>query len=554
MIAVCSTFLRVIWTFLAMRLISIIPLLGIALLRFLHRLIGFWPIICAAGAALGSVALLWRVRDTPLELGAYVRIDAVSAFFGVVMLSGLALAVALAQSPRPPLFKRAIGASAILLLIFSTTLTPAIAGGYVLFALVARAPGPPAALRLPRFSRGALLLVSRRAVAAAPWPLAATCLLLGYGTLTFRGALLYTNPVAGAALNSFVFWFVLLAALIPLVPFRTRDTRPPLEQTLLSWFGAQALTIAWCYPLVRLYSLGPWNLGWSFATLLLAGALAGWCAVSALTEPDRPSRTTRLIVSYLGMALAGIGLGTSAGIAATCFCMLAILLLGAGIFGDLFEQQQVAPSNHPPGTSLIAWLLAGVFPFTAPFVAIWMLIGASVAAGVPLLAGVAWLVALLNGLTITLWGMARPIRPRNARALAALSIALGVGAPLIVRVLIQPVVAQLQGGLTSYGDVAIWPWIGLAANDAGHIQVTTLPSIAIALLMLVLAALVYLVVRLRDTYAGVQPAQPDDHEVPAAGPPRLRDELLRNLRDDVPWLGALIGTTTQPEDSSRERE
>jgi hypothetical protein len=537
-----------------MRLFAIIPLLGTAVLRFLHRLIRFWPLVCAAGAALGSVALLWRVRDTPLDLGAYVRIDAVSAFFGVVMLSGLALAVALVRSPEPPFFKRAVGASTLLLFIVSTTFTPAIVGGYLLFALIARTPGPPVVLRLPHFSRAALLDVCRRAVTAAPWPLAAMCLLLGYGTLAFRAALFYTDPAAGAALNSYVFWFVLLAALIPLVPFRIRDTRPVPEQTPSSWFGAHVLTIAWFYPLVRLYNLGPWNLGWSFATLLLSGALAGWCAVSAFTQPDRQLRTARLIASYQGMALAGLGLGTSVGIAAACFGLLAILLLSAGVFGDLLEQRQIAASNHPPGTSLIAWLLGGVFPFTAPFVAVWMLIGASVAAGVPLLAGIAWLVALLNGLTITLWGMARPVRPRSALALAALSVVLGVGAPLIVRVVIQPVVAQLQGGLTPYGDIAIWPWVGLAANDAAHIQVTTLPSIAIALLMLVLAALVYLLVRLRDSYAGIRPAPPGDHEMPAAGPPRLRDELLRNLRDDVPWLGALIGTITQPEEPPRERE
>src|SRR6185369_7533199 len=128
--------------------------------------------------------------------------------------------------------------------------------------------------------------------------------LLGYGSLALRGALFYTDPTAGAALDSFVFWFVLLAAVIPLIPFRSPDTRST---------SVQALTIAWGYPLVRLYSLGPWNLGWSFATLLLAGALAGWSAVSALTEPDQQPRIVRLTASYLGVALAAIGLGTSAG-------------------------------------------------------------------------------------------------------------------------------------------------------------------------------------------------------------------------------------------------
>jgi len=515
--------------------------------RFFHGLVGLWRLICAAGAALGSVAVLWRVRDTPLEFGAYGRVDAVSAVFAVITLIGLALALALAQ-PQPPFLRRAVGASALLLLIYSTTLTPAIACGYVLFALIAHTPAQPAAPRLPSFSRAALLAASRHVVAGAPWPLAAVCLLLGYGALAFHGALFYTDPGAGAALDSFVFWFVLLATMIPIIPFQAHDI-PPTPNALKT----QALTIAWCYPLVRLYSLGPWNLGWSFATLLLAGALAGWCAVSALTEPDRQVRATRLIGSYLGMALAGIGLGTSAGIAAACFCLLATLVLATSVFGDISEQHANF-SDQSPSRSLIAWLLAGVFPFTAPFVASWMLIGASVAAGVPLLAGGAWLVVLLNGLTVTLWGTPKPIQPRIALALAALSVGLGVGAPLIARVLIQPVVAQLQGGLTPYGDIAIWPWVGLATNDAAHIQVTTLPSIAIALLMLVLAALVYVVVRLRDTYAGVLPAPPGDHEVPLPSEPRLRDTLLRNLRDEVPWLGLLLGSQAQPEEAPRERE
>src|SRR5262245_11333273 len=242
-------------------MVTMITLFARAMRRFFHRLVGLWRLICAAGAVLGSVALLWHVRDTPLEFGAYWRVDAVSAFFAVITLSGLALALVLAQ-PQPPFLRRAVGASTLLLLIYSTALTPAIACSYVLFALVAHAPGRPAAPRLPSFSRAALLAAWRQVVAAAPWPLAAVCLLLGYSTLALHGALFYTDAGAGAALDSFVFWFVLLATLIPLIPFRA-DNIPPTANAL----KAQALTIAWCYPLVRLYSLGPWNLGWSFATL-----------------------------------------------------------------------------------------------------------------------------------------------------------------------------------------------------------------------------------------------------------------------------------------------
>ncbi len=95
---------------------------------------------------------------------------------------------------------------------------------------------------------------------------------------------------------------------------------------------------------------------------------------------------------------------------------------------------------------------------------------------------------------------------------AGASVLLGVGAPLVVLALIQPVVEQLQGGLTPYGDVNIWPWIGLASIDSARAQVTTLPSIAVAALMLVLSALVYLIARLRDSW------QPTDDDAPPRTP------------------------------------
>ena len=532
------------------------------MLRLFHQITRFWPQICTAGAALGAVGVLWRVRDAPLELGANMRVDALSAFFSLVTLGGLALALALAPAPRPWLARYVI-AAVVLVLVYNATLTLAIAAGYLLVALVVRGPQPTVASRWAGFSRAALATLARRAVTAAPWLLAALCLLIGYGTLLLRGALHYTDVAAGAGLDSFVFWFVLLAATIPVAPLRAPEDNPRSRQ-MPAGLAGWALAIAWSYPLLRLYSLGPWNTGWSLATLLVAGALACWCATSAFTERDHRRRDTRLNASYFAMALAAIGLGTSAGIAAACFCLLAVLILGAGIAGEPArspigsiggpsDQQSIDSSDRSTSSSLIAWLLAGVFPFTTPFVATWMLIGASVAAGVPLLAGIAWLVALVNGLTIALWGGANPPR-RIALALASSSVALGVGAPLVVRGVIQPVVAQLQGGLTPYGDIAIWPWVGLAANDAAHVQITTLPSIAIALLMLVLTALVYVVVRLRDTYADTPPATPNGSASTTIDATSIREELLRNLRDDVPWLGVLIGPRAQPEESPRECE
>jgi hypothetical protein len=504
----------------------------------------------ALGAALAAIALLWLTRAAPLDFSPYWRVDALSTLF--VAATAASLVLAPAGSAQRPTW-RELGAAALLLLAYSSTLTPLIAGCYTLLALLG-APEPGRASRSPGSPRGlgalaALPEAARQLFLRAPWPLAAVCLWLGYGALAVQGALNYAGRSAGAALGSFVFWFVLLAAVLPLLPSQAVSGTPPSHRRSL-------LTIAWYYPLARLYSLGPWNTGWSFATLLLGGALAGWCAIAALAQPSQPARSAQVVVSYLGLALAGLGLSTSAGIAAGGFALLVAPVLAAGL-DRAPDPEDGAPSSsahHPAhrsagGTApaLLAWLLAGALPLSAPFVALWMLIGASLAAGVPLLAGLAWLIALLNGLTIAVWGSPASQRPTRARlALAGLSAALGAGAPLVVRGAIEPVVAQLQGGLTPYGDFTIWPWVGLAALDASHTQATTLPSIAIALLVLVLAALIYLIARVYHTHAAGQPA------LPGAGV-SAPSEWLRILRDEVPWLGALLGSQP-PENASHERE
>jgi hypothetical protein len=169
-----------------------------------------------------------------------------------------------------------------------------------------------------------------------------------------------------------------------------------------------------------------------------------------------------------------------------------------------------------------------------------MLVGASVAGGVALLAGAAWLVALLSGLTAALGGTQTQPDRRALLVAAGASAVLGVGAPLFTTTLIQPAIEQLQGGLTPYGDVNIWPWVGLATIDAAHTPVTTLPSIAVAAFMLVLSALVYLIARLRGAWT--------PETTPAGAPAAGLGTLLAGLRDEVPWLGALA---PRPADEER---
>jgi hypothetical protein len=254
------------------------------------------------------------------------------------------------------------------------------------------------------------------------------------------------------------------------------------------------------------------------------------------------------------MALAGFGLSSGAGVVAGCYGVLAYLVLALQPTTDhrpptnrktaepqnrriaIAPQQGDSRSPTPDPRPLLTrspahWLLSGAIPFTAPFIAAWMLVGASVAGGVALLAGAAWLTMLLSSLAAALAPDTLAHDKRRPLLVAAgTSVLLGVAAPLVVLTLIQPVVEQLQGGLTPYGDVNIWPWIGLASVDSARAQVTTLPSIAVVALMLVLSALVYLIARLRDTWA------PADAVAASALRPA---ELLASLRAEVPWLAAL---------------
>lgn len=62
--------------------------------------------------------------------------------------------------------------------------------------------------------------------------------------------------------------------------------------------------------------------------------------------------------------------------------------------------------------------------------------------------------------------------------------------------LLAPVTAQLEGGLTPFGEIVVWPWAGLIAFDTARQAVATLPSLALAGLMLILSALCWTTLRL----------------------------------------------------------
>ena len=206
-------------------------------MRLSTPLAKIWPALLAGGLALGALALLWRVRDTPLALGAFARFDALSAFFLFALFGGIALALAARPTSFSPRWLRPAAAAGALALAYSTTLTLVIACAYLALALLTL---DWQALALPEEDRPATpanraMRALRRAVLVAPSLLAAGCLLLGYGALALRGAARYDDRTAGAALDSFAFWFVLLAALIACAPlFRATTDEPSTEENMHS--------------------------------------------------------------------------------------------------------------------------------------------------------------------------------------------------------------------------------------------------------------------------------------------------------------------------------
>lgn len=509
---------------------------------------------------IGALALLWITRREPLTLPPLAYFDALGSFFVVATWCGTALSSAL-RAPAEHGWR--VWLTALALTVgFLTSLTPVIITVYILMALMHALP----------LRRGELLIALRSAIVPL---LAAVALAIGYGALTLRGAGDLTVPLAGAALDSFAFWFVLLSAAIPLLPsvgppgdvgfekiFRYPPTRPAtnaagygmhspparagmddtgvysqIPYDMSERLSLDLFAFAWLYPLVRLYTLSPWNEGWSFATLTLGGGALLWLTLGALTATVRSQRAEYNRRRLLALALAGIGLSSGAGLAAACYAVLVYLLL---VVTEDAGSETVATGatvwRLPP--SVPSWLLSGAFPLTAPFIATWMIVGAGAAGGITILTAVAWLTMLIGALPVVLDLPA--VASRRRWLGGAISLALGIASPLIVRTLIQPVIEQLQGGLSVYGDVNVWPWVGLAMVNSARTGITALPTIGAAGLMVVLSALVYLLSRLLRPMPLPNPSSPAS---------TAYDEVLQDLRRAVPWLGE--AATKAPEHDDR---
>ncbi|HEY0605271.1 MAG TPA: hypothetical protein VGD58_20290 [Herpetosiphonaceae bacterium] len=339
------------------------------------------------------------------------------------------------------------------------------------------------------------------------WLLAGALLAAGIGLIWLNGGSAWSAPATATAVTSPAFLLILLGCSIGLSSYPIalmRQSSDPLRQ---------ALQPIWLLPLIRTIEWGPWNSGWTLAALLLGGVTTLWAASTALWTDDRAQRIERILSAWLGMALACVGLLTTVGIAAALWLILAYALS----LGLLLRSERWG------------WW-AGPVPPAASFVAAWLAQGATAASGAFLLSAVFWLATLFSGIAILRLRSETKISSRLSIASAlclGLALLLGVLAPLPLRWLMLPAIEPLQGGLTPFGLLDIWPWVGIAALDAGHRRVAVLPSIAVFVLALVVAALVWLVARV---FGWVRLAGDEEQNQPEQA------DLWVQLRQQVWWI------------------
>ena len=426
-------------------------------MKQLHKRIAL-VLICVL--MLGMAGLAWSVRREPIARSA-VYVDALASFWILAILLGVALRVWL--WPETKLHWAYIA-------IASLSIVGCVVAWPIVFACV---------LLLLFFLENECWWHMQRGWRCVSWGAfraqwesmtALVAIFAALVLLTLGGARRFDAVNAGAALNSMVFWLTLGG-----VALTTKigsgashyDQQSKIQSAKLKTqnFKNYSAVILGLYLMARLYTLGPWLPDWSLATLTLGIMLLLWNVLA-----DQPVEGT-----MMSLALLALGLGTSAGIAAACFALLAMLLSAGQLHTPVGVLQ--APS------AAALWIL----PFSMSFVAFWSLIAAVLASGMSILAGGVWL-----GMLVLTLHSALQMQHYVELRITYVSMGLALFSPLLYSLLIPPVVEQLQGGLTPYGTLTSWPWLGLAAANAGNRGVMALPIIGLAALLIVLMSALYL--------------------------------------------------------------
>jgi hypothetical protein len=115
---------------------------------------------------------------------------------------------------------------------------------------------------------------------------------------------------------------------------------------------------------------------------------------------------------------------------------------------------------------------------------------------------------LAGGAAVAIWPATPPPRPNRLALPAGLLLLAGAVffGPLLTEAIMAPVVEQLDPGLTPFGLLEVWPWIGVGALDSAHSRTALLPGVALAPLFVVVLAITWLLQRLVSPRAAGEPS------------------------------------------------
>jgi hypothetical protein len=264
----------------------------------------------------------------------------------------------------------------------------------------------------------------------------------------------------------------------------------------------------WLFPLLRTLQSGPWPSPWPLVVPLFGTAGAAWAAYRAFTTSDGGQVIERVSSVMLLMALVCAGFNSATGVAGVLWVILAHALL--------LLWTRAEPWHGSP-----------VPLFLPLFLAAWWTTAAASSGRAFLLAALVWLAGCIGTAALVChYPQDRPQRMNGAPLLlvcllAGLTMAF---TPLVTRFVARPVIDQLDPGLTPFGLLDDWPWIGVAALDPGHLRTELWPSVALVPLFLVPLAVIWLLLRILT-----RPRQEELPQLPAG------ETLADRLGDRVWW-------------------
>ena len=230
------------------------------------------------------------------------------------------------------------------------------------------------------------------------------------------GSFLWTSAGMSSAFTGAVFFLMLVSAMAKSVIFPLHTWIPEAMNAptpVSALLHSACYVKAGIYLAARMYSFGGWQPEWNTAVIALGCVTMIVGALFALVQTDLKRLLAYSTISQLGYILAGLGLGTPAGIAAGLFYCLShgifkgTLFLCAGAVqhatGTRDMRQLGGLERRMPGTHRI-WLAAAAaiigVPLTNGFVAKWLLYSAALTSGQGVVVLLAWLVSTFTAFYI----------------------------------------------------------------------------------------------------------------------------------------------------------